>query len=87
MSLIEVLYALRERLLTAWEQRDAETLMALLSTFGILRETLYTSKNTALIGVVVALEDSARDACMGFNLKGGVPSEAQIRAAMYEAAK
>jgi hypothetical protein len=74
-------------LLTAWEQQDHDTPSALMTTFGVLRETLYASQNSPLIGVVVALEDAARDALMGFNSKGQVPSSQKIKAAMYEAAK
>jgi hypothetical protein len=81
MTLETLLYALRQRLLNAWDKRDQEDLSVLFTTFGVLREESYASQNNALIGTLLALEDVTREALMGFNIKGAIPSIETIQAA------
>jgi hypothetical protein len=82
MTLEELLTALRQRLLTAWEKGDQKELHVLTIVFGTLREEIQASKNDELIGILVALEDSARDAYVGLKSKGEVPTTAAIRNAL-----
>jgi hypothetical protein len=74
--------ALRQRLLSTWDKSDQEELHVLTMVFGTLREEIYASKNDELIGILVALEDAARDAYMGFKSKGEVPSTEAIHNAL-----
>jgi len=81
MTLSDLLCSLRQRLLNGWDKNDQEDLAVLMTTFGVLREELYASKNEKLIEAVESLEEATRRAIMGFNTKGEVPSVETIQAA------
>jgi hypothetical protein len=81
MMFSDLLCALRQRLLNAWDRNDQEDLSVLLTTFAVLREEIYVTENGALITVVSTLEEATRNAMMGFKTKGEVPSVETIRAA------
>lgn len=73
MDLFDLVFALRQLLITAEEHNDQETLSRLLTTFGILVEISYTIKNSKMIAAFVDMQDSARNAMMGVAWKAPVP--------------
>jgi hypothetical protein len=84
MTLPDLLCHLRERLIEARERNDQESLVELKTTFTILREVSYSSEDEKLITLVVALEDSARDAIMSVPWKSDIPSVETIRSALSD---
>lgn len=81
MTLADMVLSLRQRLLDACEQRDRSQLGILQTTFGALVEASYGTQEPALIEILVALEDAARDAGMGVTWKSDVPSVETIQRA------
>lgn len=79
MTLPDVLLESRQHLLHAVAQHDVSRLGVLKTTFGVLVEAVYETQDEARIGLLVALEDTARDASLGVGWKGEIPSEAMIR--------
>ncbi len=85
MSLFDVLFALREKLLqarTANNREDAEELMII---FDALTLVSYDSPNRVLTSLLVELTDSARDIVMGVSWKSTIPTVEQLQAAFSEA--
>ena len=78
-TIADLLTNLRAQLLTAIEQKDRVNIAELKTTFTILREASYTSQDEKLIGIIVALEDSARDGVEEFYWKSDLPSSDMIR--------
>jgi uncharacterized hydantoinase/oxoprolinase family protein len=74
MTLEELLCSLRERLSQSWDQNNQEDLAVLMTTFGVLREQLYGSKNPSILEIVETLEEATRRAIMRFKSKGEIPS-------------
>lgn len=74
MTLEELLYSLRERLSQSWDRNDQEDLAVLMTTFSVLREQFYDSKNPKILEIVENLEEATRRAIMGFKSKGEIPS-------------
>lgn len=80
LTLADLLCSLRERLIDARERNSEKDLEELLITLGMLIEESYKSKDNQVIGILVALEDSTRDAIGGISGKSHI-SEEEIRAA------
>lgn len=80
-TLRDLLLSLRRSLLNARERQDRKILLDLTITFGRLVEEAYGSKDETMIGILVTLEDAARDGAMGVNWKSVVPSEQLIEEA------
>jgi hypothetical protein len=76
------LYSLRQNLLDATTKNDKHKLQDLKITFGRLVEEAYPSKDDAVISVLVALEDAARDALMDVRWKSNIPSVDTIEKAI-----
>jgi hypothetical protein len=81
LTLVDLLCSLRERLIDAREQNSKKDLEELLITFGVLIEESYKSEDNQVIEILVALEDSTRDAIGGISGKSHIPSEEEIRTA------
>jgi hypothetical protein len=81
MTLEDVLRSLQERLLQTVTERDRQNALALMTTFSVLRELSYSSENRALTGILVELENAARDVAMGERPKSLIPSLEAIQAA------
>jgi hypothetical protein len=84
MNLTDLMCALRQRLWTAWNTNNQDDLSLLMTTFGVLREELYASKNGGMIDIVQALEEATRRAIMGFKSIAEIPPEQAIRKAFDE---
>ena len=85
-KLAELLIALRQSLLDALADNNRSKLHDLKITFSSVVEAAYSSKDERLITLLVALEDAARDGCMGVSWKSEIPSIEMIRAATAEPA-
>lgn len=86
MTLADMVVSLRQRLLDAREQQDRSSLGVLQTTFGALIEASYDTQERSLIEILVALEDSARDAAMGVGWKSDIPSVERIQQAFDKTA-
>jgi hypothetical protein len=74
MTLLQVLRTLRQRLLEALQSDNREDLVALYTTLTVLREIAYAHQQTALVGVLVDMEDAAQEGTMGVKGKIAVPT-------------
>lgn len=72
MTLADMVMSLRQRLLVAREQEYRASLGVLQTTFGALIEASYGTRERALIEILVALQDAARDAAMGVGWKSDI---------------
>jgi hypothetical protein len=84
VTLADLLGLLRQRLLNAWDRDDQEDLAVLMTTFSVLRDELYASKNGKLIDVISALEEATRMAIMRYHTEGEVPSIETIQSAFND---
>jgi hypothetical protein len=81
MTPVDMVLSLRQRLLDAREQEDRASLGILHTTFGALVEASYRTQEDALVEILIALEDAARDAAMGVGWKSDIPSVRTIQEA------
>lgn len=86
ITFADVLCSLRERLLDAMDRDDQAGLIQLKTTFTLLKEAAYPNHDRQIIALLVAFEDAARDAAVGFRWKRDVPSLEAIQAAFTESA-
>ena len=82
LALADVICYLRQMMIDASERNDRQGLSALIVTFGLLREASYNSEDKAIVGILVDLEDAARDLGTGMGFMSNVPSEEAIRLAL-----
>ncbi len=78
MTLVNLLRALRQRLLDSLESDNREDLVALYTSFTVLKEVSYGSGNKSFIHLLVKLEDAAQDGTMGVKGKHSIPSNEAI---------
>jgi hypothetical protein len=79
MTLLDVLYALRERLIKARNENnrhEAEELAIILDALTVIS---YQSPNRPLTGILVDLTNAAQDTVMGESWKSTIPSVDEIR--------
>jgi hypothetical protein len=82
LTLGDLLYSLRNCLISAHQQKDFEVLNELKTTFTILREVSYESKDDGIIQIIVNLDDSTGDLLIGDDWKANIPSLEDIKAAV-----
>lgn len=81
MTPVDMVLSLRQRLLEAREQEDRASLGILHTTFGALVEASYGTQEDALVEILIALENAARDAAMGVGWKSDIPAVRTIQEA------
>jgi len=82
MSSIEIFLYLRQRLLSAREQKDVSALMEIQTVSDMLLDLAYL-KNIREVGVILEnFESAARDSIQGVDWKSIIPSEEEIRLAL-----
>jgi hypothetical protein len=79
MSLVEITYLLRTRLIGAIKSHDKKTALELKTTFMTLKEAAYGEGDIRIPRLFEALEDIARDAANGEGMVSEVPSNEQIK--------
>ncbi|MFN8372357.1 MAG: hypothetical protein U0694_05710 [Anaerolineae bacterium] len=82
LTLQDLLLSLRQSVLDAIEHNDKNKLQDLKITFGRLVEEAYASHDDAVIAILVALEDAARDALTGVSWKSDIPSVESVEKAI-----
>ena len=84
LTLTDLMLYLRQSLLKAREQEDAESLVRLSTVFDVLEEAAsadYATRDGRIIGILMELECAARDSLQGEDWKSDIPSVEQIEAA------
>ena len=82
MSSVEIFLYLRQRLLSAREQKDINTLMQIGSVSDILLDLAYT-KNSREVGAILEnFESAVRDSIQGVDWKSIIPTEEEIYLAL-----
>jgi hypothetical protein len=85
MSSVEIFLYLRQRLLSAREQKDINTLMQIGSVSDILLDLAYT-KNSREVGAILEnFESAVRDSIQGVEWKSIIPTEEEIQKALEDA--
>jgi hypothetical protein len=78
LTLADLLINLRQKLLDARAQADMALAQALFTTYDLILEASYPSKNRALSGILQDFVDSARDTLNGEDWKSTIPTIEQI---------
>jgi hypothetical protein len=86
LTVVDLVFFLRQRLLDAAERRDQEHLAELQNTLVVLQEAAWQSQDRRLAALTEDMIDAARDALMGVEWKSTVPDRTAIEALRAEQA-
>ncbi len=80
LTLTDLLYHLRQRLLDAAERHDQPSLVGLQNTLVVLQEAAWESRDERLAALIEDMIDAVRDVLTGVEWKSNVPNMEAIAA-------